>query len=167
MKLYRNSDKNKLQHHIWIYRQRKEDIRKRYGIVNGMTAPEEYTHAVFNINRKIRSWKHMIRDIDKNNNKLMAVANYLALFYGVNVKNCAKNTAPLYRKARCLYSKYMLEEGVSATLIAEYMGISRGDSVARLRMKFTKGFTKNKSDRELYHRFLNYMKNIKNEQPEH
>lgn len=167
MKLYRNSDKNKLQHNIWIYKQRRENIRKRYGVINGMLAPEAYKHSVFNINRKIRSWQHMIRDIDKNNNKLIAVANYLALFCGANVKNSVKNTSPQYRVAKAIYAKYMLENGMSATLVAEYMGFSRGDSVARLRMSFTESFKTDAENRELYYRFKNYMENIKSELPEH
>jgi len=109
---------------------------------------------------KIRSWEKQIRRMDKRHNQLIAIANHLALFSGVNVKNSIGYTSSKYRQIRGLFSKYCLENGISATLVAEYIGASRGDIVSASRKAFTRSFEKKPMNRELFNRFKLYIEDI-------
>lgn len=102
----------------------------------------------------------MISKIDSNNNKLLAISNALIYYTGVNVKRSALGTSARYRMARYIFYKYCLEHNLSATLVADFVGASRGDVAARARLKFTKSFAKSPKNRELYMGFCSYIKEL-------
>lgn len=166
MRLYKHNDKNKLQSHIWEYKRRRGELREKYGVKNGLGAPQIYKEKVYNINLKIRGWQKMIEDIEKRDNQLIAIANHLCYFLGINIKNSINYTDKKHRLARNIYYKYCLENNISATLVAEYVGASRGDIAARGRLSFNKSFEKHPENRDVYRRWETYINEIKNELPE-
>jgi len=160
MKLYRAKDRADLYHKIYVYKQRRDKIRETYGWKNGVKAVDEYKHAVFNINEKIKHWEKMIDVIDKNNIKLIAISNAIIYFFGVDIKKSILNMSPRWKEAKNVFYKYCLENNISATLVAEYVGASRGDVVARARLKFTKSFEKIPKNKEIYMNFCSYIKEL-------
>lgn len=160
MKLYRAKDRADLYHKIYIYKQRREELRKVYGWKNGVRVEDNYKHAAFNINEKIKHWEKMIDVIDRNNIKLVAISNAIIYFFGIDVKKAVLNMSPRYKQAKNVFYKYCLENGISATLVAEYVGASRGDVVARARLKFTKSFEKTPKNKEIYMNFCSYIKEL-------
>lgn len=161
MKLYKASDRGKLYQHIFEYSRRREKRREKHGMVNGgragWTVPENYKRAVKVINNKIAVWQRAIRMIDERNIKLMAVSNSVSYFTGINVKGSILTISDRYRQARNIFYKYCLENNISATLVAEFVGASRGDIIARGRKNFTKSFDTHPKNRDVYHRFIKYM----------
>ena len=51
----------------------------------------------------------------------------------------------------------LVEEGINGKLLAEWIGASRSDIIARARQHFTQSFQKNRQNQEMFHRFKNYM----------
>jgi len=43
MKLYKHADRGKIYTRIYIYKERREKLRQRYGVTNGMRPPRSYT----------------------------------------------------------------------------------------------------------------------------
>lgn len=167
MRLHKASDRAKIQSWIGTYKTRREEMRERYGVERQgfiLKCTEDYKRASENINNRIRNWEKAINMIDKRNNQVMAVANQLALFTGINVKNSIRNTSSEHRLTRNLFYKYCLENDISATYVAEYVGASRGDIVARGRLKFTNGFAKHPENKEKWINFKRYLEehNIEN-----
>lgn len=157
MKLYKAQDRKLIYAHLWNYKKRREEVRKKYGVVNGNAAPEEYKNRVVNLNRKIRLWSKTLKVIDKRNNQLMAVANCLSYFSGINVKDSIKEDTPRHRLARNLFYKYCLENEIPATCVAEYVGATRGDTVARARLTFTGTIQKDEEKWQTWQNFKRYM----------
>lgn len=164
MKLYQANDRADLYHNIYTYKKRREKLRQKYDVYNGGKAPIIYKQKVYNINQKIRHWQKMITTIDRNNNRIIAIANALAYFTGYNVKDSVLYTSHRHKETRNLFYKYCLEHNISATLVAEYVGASRGDVVARGRSNFTLSFEKHPKNRETYNRFLTYMNELSENQ---
>lgn len=156
MKLYKPEDRAKIYKQIWKYKQRREEKRKKFGVVNGRRAPEEYKIAVHNINNKIRNWEKSIRMIDKRNNQMIAIANHIAYFSGINVKNSVNYTSQKHKLARNIFYKFGLENGIPATCLASYVGATRGDTVARGRKRFTKTFSTHPENKQKWLNFKNY-----------
>lgn len=160
MKLYTSEDKDRIVRHVWEYRKRRDKLREIYGVINGRRAPDEYKKKAKKINNKIRQWQHTIKMVERRTNQLIAIANELAYYTCINVRNSIDKITPEYRKARNIYYKYCLEIGIPATLIAEYVGASRGDVVARGRLSFNRSFEKHPENRELYVRFRDYINDL-------
>lgn len=161
MKLYSWKDKHRLQHHVWAYTERREQLRKRFNISNGMKAPEKYHRKVKNLNYKINYWTKCMNQIDKKRNQVIAIGNYVAYFTGINVKGTVSNQNPRWKEARGLFYKYCLENGISATFVAEYVGACRGDIVARGRINFTKKFSTNPEVKQRWLTFKKYIEERK------
>jgi hypothetical protein len=160
MRLYQAKDRKALYTRIWIYKERREKLRSLYKWKNGQQAPENYKHAVFNINEKIKHWKKMITKIDENNTKITAISNAIIYHFGTDLKQSIHNTHPRWKQAKHVFFKYCLEHKISATLVAEFVGASRGDVIARDRKTFTKTFENTPKNREIYNGFCEYVKII-------
>lgn len=137
MKLAKFKDKNIYERKMHVYKARREEHRARFGVENGKKAPEGYKLAVANINKKIRSWEHTIDDIEKRRNKTIALANDIALFMGITVKNIGASREIRPMLAKFIFCKYGMENGIPGVHLAEYMGINTRQA-SYLRMSFTK-----------------------------
>lgn len=155
--MYRFGERRKVYKNICKYKDRREILRIKYGVVNGKKAPIEYLHAVKNINRKIQSWGYTIRRIDKRNNELLFISNKLKEWSGVNIKHSLLTSETDHSLERNIFYKYCLENGCSASLIAEFVGATRGDTIARARKLFTKRWEKNPEWREKYKNFKRFI----------
>lgn len=160
MRLYRARDRADLYHKIYIYKQRRDELRRIHGWKNGVKVTDSYRHAVFNINERIKHWEKMIDVIDRNKIRLIAISNAIIYFFGIDIKKSVLNMSPRYKQARNVFYKYCLENNLSATLVAEYIGVSRGDVVARARLTFTKSFEKTPKNKEIYMNFCSYIKEL-------
>lgn len=162
MRLYKWKDKNVMVSRRHTYISRREAIRKKFDWKRGMETSLEYKRAVRKINYKLSYWTRCMTEIDKRRNQLVAMANYVAYFTGINVKESAHIQLHRWREARNIFYKYSLENGISATLAAEYVGASRGDVAARARIAFTRTFEKNPENKQKYMNFKQYIEDIKN-----
>ena len=140
-KLYKWKDKNKLEHHIFVYTQRIEqnkvkDVRQ-----------SQY---------KIRVWRQAIKRIEHRRNQLIGIGNELAIFLGVNVRDIGGSPSKNAMLARGIFSKYCIENGIPGLMVAEYMNVSR-EQASRQRMSFTRSFATNKDNHDLWRRFKVYM----------
>jgi hypothetical protein len=161
MRLYRAKDRGIVYTRIFTYKQRRDEVRKQYGVVNGIKAPNGYKARVKRLNNKIANWRKVIAEIDKRNNKVMAIANHISYFMAKQVKNSATSTDKTMILARCIFCKYGLENGIPATYLSDYIGYSRGDTVARMRLKFNEHLRLNKQPyRDIWNRWKLYMEDI-------
>lgn len=152
MKLYRFTDRSKLYAKIYIYLERREEMKKRY---KGNS--RDYKMATRNIDNKLMTWRRGIKMIDERQNKIIAIANLLCLFMGENVKDGVRYTSDKAKLARHIFYKYCLENRIPSTLVADYVGASRQDVVTRGREAFTRSFQAYPHNREMYNRFKSYI----------
>ncbi len=152
MKLYRFTDRSKLYGKIYIYLQRRQEMKERY---KGNS--RDYKMAVRNIENKLMTWRRGIKMIDERQNKIIAIANHMCTFMGENVKGGIRYTSERHRLARNIFNKYCLENRIPSTLVADYIGAARQDVVTNARDSFTRSFQKHPENRDMYNRFKNYI----------
>jgi len=153
---------------IYVYKQRREKLREKYGIkkINKKT-PEGYRKAVFGINNKIRIWRKAIKRIEHYNGLVQEVNRAIINFMGYDIrktKRWAKD--PRAQIARGIFSKYCIESRIPGPYLRPYLGTSksRGGGVNKagyeteIRRRFTRSFITNSENKELYHRFLKYIR---------
>lgn len=106
---------------IWTYKARREKIRKELGY-----SGPEYNKAVARINKKIKLWGRQIKKYDMISNKIMALGNITAYFFGHNVKDSGRCNTEIMKTARAFFYKYGIEElKIEQKLLREYVGAKR------------------------------------------
>lgn len=154
------------QMNIAEYERRRQKVKEKYGRTS------EYKQRVKKIQTKIGGWNRDIKRIDERNNKIRAIGNALSTFIGYNVKdmggedssyggfitNTLMQTANL---AACIFSKYGMENGIAGNFLSEYMN-RPSVTASRLRLSFTRSWTKDPTKKDMYLRFKEYIKNITN-----
>lgn len=146
MRLYTNADKDRMMRHIWEYEKRRKNYRNQ----------------LKNATNKIKEWKRVMTRVEERTNKLLAINNALATFCGISVRNTANHKSARALEAKRIFYKYCLEHDISATLIAEFVGVRRGDTISDCRRNFNKSFVTNPEKRELYTRFERYINDLSN-----
>ncbi len=135
---------------VWIYRKRRDEIKKRYkhgergAIVGGLTI-------------KIKTWLCQIRRIDARNKKLSHIINSVNTYFNVDISSRCMNKK--HQLARNVYYKYSVEQrlGLSGRLLAEQIGRKDPHLVTTARREFTRTFKTNLTNRNAYHNFKNYI----------
>jgi len=132
---------------VWIYKKRREEARSKK--VLGAT---KY------LTRKINQWIKVIRRIDKRNETLGDIAKQVDAFFGVSIKSKCMNVS--HKLARKVYYKYSIEKGIQGAKVSRAIGRVDPFSAIKSRRLFTKSFIVSDYNKDQYHNFLNYMKNI-------
>lgn len=161
----RLSDKNKYQQKISTYRdrrmKRKAKLVEMYGEGQSRKWPLKDKEVIKRQSQKISKWREMERFIETRKNKIIALANHVSYFTGINVKDILK-TKNSYKEnrswvARGIFCKWGMENKISGVLLSEYIG-GRADSASDIRMRFTRSFVKHKTNKEMWVRFKLYYK---------
>ncbi len=147
------------QKNIAEYIKRREEFRKIYGV-----GSLEYRERVRKINIKIGNWRRTLRRQKELRNKIDELILNIKTFMGYDLfKN---NKSPKTKEGKCakgIYFKYGIENKFYGTDLSNRIGLKGDWTASKYRRRFTRSFKTNKYNREMYHRFLNYIKQIKNE----
>jgi len=156
MTVLRHSERKKIYHRLFVYEQRREQLLKKFG------GTAQYSTKVKQIQRTIDQYKAAIKRIDARTTKVIAIGNALAYFSGHNVKNSSRSRLiPRYVKG--IFFKYGMENGITGSLLAEYVGTGSTGYPSETRMWFTRSFKTNPEYREQYKRFSEFIKTYQNE----
>lgn len=143
---------------LWIYEQRRERYRTSYkGPFGRPATKEQFRRTMRKIANKIGSLKRQISIIDRRQNTIIALGNQVAYFIGVNVKNIGDTAEERGKKAKCLFSKYGMEHGITGSYLSAYMGVPP-KRASIIRQAFTRSFERNPENRTMYNNFVQYMK---------
>ena len=138
--------KNHYQRYIAEYLKRRERYKQRHG------------HTSITIQTKIDNWRQCLRRIERRERLLAQYDAIVKSYMEVSVKNSANYRTGIYAKARCLFYKYCMENGVRASDIARYCGCMDIRTPSVRRLKFTRSFATNSENKELWHRFKQFIK---------
>ncbi len=106
-----------------------EDLKKRGVSTKGM---EE----------RIEKLEEAMVMVDKEKIRVTALANNLAIFCGINVKNIGVHPHDSkIVQARRIFAKWGLENGIPGKVLWDYMGTNKAD-LSQLRKNFTRSFSK-------------------------
>lgn len=133
-------------------------IRDEYGVKERSRAPEGYKILTETLTNKLELLRKKMRDIDKRNIQIMALGNEVALFTGINVKGIGSGNGGSDRAfyAKCLFSKWGMENGLPGVLLSEYMR-TYNVAASKMRMSFTRKFKTSKETREFWERWKKHM----------
>jgi len=148
------SRKNRYQQKIWVYEKRRDEIRKEYGFRNH---PKMAT--VRNITKKICSWRREIKRIEVKMNALKKNDDLIKSFMDISVRDIKVWQNEEGKIARNIFYKYSIEHGISSPYISEYIGLKNNSRASIQRLNFTRSFKKHKANKEIYKRFLQFIKN--------
>lgn len=143
--------KNQLQAQIKTYQLRRDSLRMQHpDWRNGNSA---YSKSAKKLSYRIGVWRRKIKRIEIKEAQAQVVADQVCAFMDIPT---LWNSTQLFDKktveARYLFCKYSIENGLSGCCLYDLLKCHPG-TPARLRRKFTKSFTKNKSNKELWGRF--------------
>lgn len=163
-----STTKNGYQKIIWTYSKRRDEIRVQY---KGRLKTKEYSQRVLAINNKIITCRHAIKRYEVKEKKLNELNLIVLKFIDINVRslpNIIGNTKDAVRKnlARKIFCKYAIDVLLLRPKdVSDYLGFSRINrtQAGTVRIRFNRSFKTNKDNKEMYHRFLNYIKQIKND----
>lgn len=155
------ADKNIYQQKMFIYEQRKKERKakliKMYGRwKGGCGVPEHETATIKRLTIKINNWRKMERIIEERRIKVIALANHIAYFSGFSIKGSAMSRLPIANTMRGIFCKWGIENGIRGIILAEYIGYNNRYWASKTRLTFTRSFTKNKQNKELWERFKLY-----------
>lgn len=152
---------------ICEYEKRRDNIRTEF-IINGIATwnkfegKELYGKRVKKINHRIKVCKDAIRRILVYENKLRIIDNLIIDYLGVSVvKNKKQNK--LSQDAKKIFYKHCIESQIPTIRISDYVGLKDNHTPTNSRRIFTRSFSTNKANKELWHRWKKYLKNEKNE----
>jgi len=135
------------QRSIWKYEQRRKVLKGVYGRTS------EYGKRVKHITKKISTWKREIRRIDERVKKIPEIYKAVKDFFGIDIR--VKGTTKKYSIAISCYYKYGMENGISGADLARYIGRVGLKQPSFQRLKFTRSFKTNQSNKQIYHNFVN------------
>lgn len=138
------TEKARIKSWIWEYEKRREKLMDHHK----------------NMSRKIKLWKTRVKIIEMSQEKVIAIGNVVATFTGYNIKNSQDSDLEGVKKAKYLFYKYGMEDGISGKLLREYVGSEDNTEPSKYRMKFTRSFQKHPENSELYHRFKAYINDL-------
>lgn len=136
--------RNIYQQNIYEYTRRREDYKKLYGIGN-----PRYQKAARNIYAKVASWKKCIKRIDARRQVMDVLKWRVYSFTGFSPKTDLDS--------RYLFYKWGMEHNISGVHLSKYLGYVGRWTAGRMRLRFTRSFPTNPRNRELWHRFKQYM----------
>lgn len=136
---------------VWQYKKRRYELKNKY-------TGREYTKRRLRLQRKINTWKCQIKRIDSRNKRIKRLALAVNKYFGQNIKNivCKKD----HWLAMNVFYKYGIEDGIQGVFLAQYLKRKDYSMPSRLRLKFTKSFRTDKTNREEYHKFKKYYESI-------
>jgi hypothetical protein len=145
---------------MWMTKHRRQKSKEIHG-----PDSERYREISRRATRTLENCKAKIRRIDElaGRNELMKVVDRaLGEFIGVSIRDmsstCRVRSVLL---ARNLFYKYCMEHGIKGRDAAQYCRCAKLDSASKQRMRFTRSFSTNPENRDMWHRFQEFMKSCK------
>jgi hypothetical protein len=140
----------------------KEEMKVKYNWSGWRNvAPSEYADRTWQITRRISAYNAKIREIDAKQDKIDNLAKRVEEFTSQLLKTEVvrrKSPYPIHG----LYFKYGMEHGMKGTELCTHLGTTASNQSlpTLVRTNFTKSFSTNPENRELYHRFIQYMQSF-------
>ena len=114
-----------------------------------------------NCRKKIHNCNRAINRFHKRKKEIKKIALRIKEFIGVDVRDKLKRSwqTKEQKAARGIFFKYGMQSGIIGRELAEYLGLKCTVGYpSTYRMKFTRSFKTNKYNKEMYHRFLKFIK---------
>lgn len=124
---------------------------------------QQHKDSVKFLTKKVRVLKKIITLREKRQEKLRTSASYIKDFFEVNVHKIGGNIGRKKNEqiAKSVFYKYCIENGIRGSYIADYCGLKCKETPCKQRKCFTRSFKTNPENKEIYHRFLIYVKQNK------
>lgn len=148
--------KNYYQINIIQYKKRRLLLRKKYNVINGYKPCIKYTQKVFKINRKILIWSRQLRKIRARERKIYKIDMLIKSFFGFRVNNAPVNKNRVKHISVMFFYKYGIESGCNGKDLATYTKVTRRVP-AESRMRFTRSFQSTPENKEIWHRFKQFI----------
>lgn len=145
--------KNKYQQSIFTYLERREIYKAKYG-KNSI----KYLKLSRNINKRLTVYRAAIKRIEKRDWVIYNLDKCVIEFIGRSAYKSVNAKEDITILARNLFIKYGMEHNICGIYLAEYVGLKYKQDGSRDRLKFTRTFSSNKHNKEMWHRFQDYMK---------
>lgn len=138
---------------ISVYERRRGVLRQKYGV-----GTDEYRKRVKYINQRIGTFKKGIKRLLAVKEKLNKIRLAIDDFMGIDVRNTKFAQSKGGIIAKGIFFKYCMEHGISGKYPNEYVGNKSPYTASRIRKRFSLSFKVKKENKELYHKFLKFMK---------
>lgn len=148
-------DINGYQRMLWTYVDRRKNLSLK---------PLESITSIRRRRRKltikITNIRTAIKKLENKRAKMHEVDDLMIKFNGLSVFKVGGRHSGELKITKSIFYKYCLELGIPGPEISNFCGLKgRGDRPAISRLQFTKSFQVNKHNRDMYHRFLFFIKN--------
>lgn len=107
------------------------------------------------LTKKIAQWQNEIRRIDLRNSKQEKLKNCINEYFQVDI--ASRKMDEKHKMARNVYYKYGMENGFEGSFLCKAIGRTKTKIAAECRLRFTRSFKTNKTNKETYHKFTSYM----------
>jgi len=131
------------------YKARSLAYREKYG-----DSSPQYLAArdkAYNFNKAVKRAQNL-------NNRIAELAEDIKEFMGEDVKRTKDPKTKEGKAAKGIFIKYGMQNGIKGLFLGNYIGLKGNWSASRYRIRFTKSFSKNNYNREMYYRFLEFKK---------
>lgn len=140
---------NHYQRLIHTYSERAELYKQRYGV---------QSKPYINARNKVALYKRGERRGLIKREKIRKFALLIKDYIGVDVTK-SKDPKKIDAKiAKGIFIKYGMQNGFTGTDLGEYIGLKGRWSASKFRIRFTRQITQNKTYKEYYYGFLEYIK---------
>lgn len=148
--------KNRYQSMLWMYKKRRDTIRKNLYVWRGDN--KLYNMRVKKINLRIWYIRMRIKQIAKKERQVEDVIDRVKEFNDVDIRKLTGSgrKTEIEYLTRSSFFKYIMELGYEGSFVAAMTGYFR-TTPCMTRMEFQKTFKTNPENREFYHRFVEYM----------
>ena len=154
--------RNSYYHKIYNYKERREEVKKKYPPVRmyPLKHCDKYKVKSANLTKKIKLWNRQIKKIDMLTNKIYALGNMVAIFTAYNPRNIGR-IAPSdpVRKwfTRAAFYKIGIEIGIEQKLLREYVGAKRVLQPTEDRRKLNRMLSKDRDIASMYDRLKRHI----------
>lgn len=139
---------------IWTYSKRRDEYREKFGVTS-----EEYKKRVYQINIKLGNWRRDAKRQRDKRAKIDWIISQIKEFIGYNLyENFKSPRTKEGRVAKGIFFKYGMEHRIMGVDLSDRLGLKGKWTASKYRSRFTDSFKTNKYNREMYHRFLKFIK---------
>jgi hypothetical protein len=148
--------KNEYQVMLWMYKKRRDKLRKELYVWRGDNTL--YNKKVKKINLRIQYFNYSIKVIEKRDALLKDIVDRVIEYNGIDLFKLNKTGRVSKEQSltKRSFFKYTIELGIEGAQVARYMGYFR-TTPCMARLSFQRTFKINKENKQFYRRFLQYM----------
>lgn len=138
---------------ITVYETRRIILRQKYTV-----GTDEYRKRIKLINQRLGTFKKGVRRLTVIKEKLHTIRKAIQEFIDIDVRTTKFAQKKEGIQAKGIFFKFCMENGIPGNYPNDYVGNKSPHTASKIRTRFSLSFKVKPDNKELYHRFLTFMK---------